>query len=369
MVISKYKCFLALVMGCACLASTPNLSADSIRSPCHHQSTVRAAIDFGSGAIKIQAAVVDIEKNCLIGEPLLERFVPLGLTEDVAAHDGYISDEMQQRAFEVLRSFKEEVAEKADLNNVEFTAVATAVFRRAKNGRDILRHFEQTLGVRFQILPQDEEGELGFLTAKALYPEISSDDLLSWDSGNGSFQIAGKENDNLEVYEGPLGHGTVRVMLSKNVRSEPILKAHESGNPISRHEALELANRIRETLPPTPEWLHRKLAAKKTVIVTFGDGESIFALVAQAVAVLDGTNKPVQKAMITLADVQRVIHTYIEAGDEAFDAAGLHRKTLTSALQLATVMEYFGIDAVQYSRSVGSTPGMLIAPQLWIEGG
>ena len=224
------------------------------------------------------------------------------------------------------------------------------------------------MGIRFQILPQEEEGELGFLTATVLYPEVSSDNLLVWDSGNGSFQITAKEKDSFHVYEGPLGHGTVRVMLSKDIRDKPILKGHESGNPLSKNEAIELADKIRKTLPPTPNWFHHKLASEDTVIATFGDGESIFALVAQAVAVLDGSSQPIQDAVISLADVQKVIDTYIEESDEIFDATGLHRKTLTSALHLATVMEYFGMDSIHYSRSIGSTPGMLIAPQLWMKG-
>jgi hypothetical protein len=62
-----------------------NLSAQDIKST---QSTVRAAIDFGSGAVKIQMAVVDTQENRIIGKPLIAKYVPLGLTEDVATHEG-----------------------------------------------------------------------------------------------------------------------------------------------------------------------------------------------------------------------------------------------------------------------------------------
>lgn len=334
------------------------------------QNAVRAAIDFGSGAVKIQMVKVDTEENRIVGESLLAKYVPLGLTEDVATHDGFISEEMKQKATNILTGFKEEALKAAalvDQTEVEFTGIATAVFRKAKNGSDLLHIFEESLGIRFQILPQDEEGKLGFLTAKALYPNTPEALLLAWDSGNGSFQMTTKEGENYQMYQGPLGHGTVRVLLSKEIRHGAILQTHESGNPVFKKEAVALIQRIKELLPSLPDWLKEKLNSDE-VIATFGDGESIFALVSQALAYLDGTKEPVQQATISFSDVQRVIDSFIEQGDEIFIAAGLHCKTLTSAVHLAAVMEHLRIQVIHYKRSIGNTPGMLIAPQLWEKG-
>ena len=344
-----------------------NLSAQDIKLT---QSTVRAAIDFGSGAVKIQMAVVDTPENHIIGKPLIAKYVPLGLTEDVATHGGRISEEMAQKALSILHGFKEEAqmaAAREGYTSMQFTGVATAVFRKAQNGSDILQIFEEQLGIRFQILPQDEEGKLGFLTAKALYPEVSETSLLAWDSGNGSFQMTIKEGNNFKVYQGPLGHGTVRVLLSKEIRNGPILQTHESGNPVLPEEAVQLIQKIKAILPSTPDWLHKQLHSEKIVIATFGDGESIFALTAQALANFNGIKAPVPQATISLSDVQKVINAYLEKDDEVFNAAGLHRKTLTSALHLSAVMQHFGIQVIHYKRSIGNTPGMLIAPQLWEE--
>jgi len=347
------------------IASKRNIRADKITKFTHQQSTVRATIDFGSGAVKIQVANVDTESNRLIGEPLVAKFTPLGLTENVAANDGYISDKMQQRALEILRGFKDEAREAAALQKVAFVGIATAVFRKAENGKELLEKFEQELGINFQILPQNEEGKLGFLTAKALYPNVLEDNLLAWDSGNGSFQMVTKGDENLENYQGPLGHGTVRVMLSRDIREMPVLQSDQSGNPVFKDEAVELVYKIRKALPIIPDWLREKLSSKQTVIATFGGGESIFALVAQAIAAFDGSKELVQKAVITQAGIVKVIEAYIEKDDQAFDANGLHRKTLSSALHLGAVMDHLEIDTIHYSRSVGSTPGMLIAPYLW----
>lgn len=329
---------------------------------------IRAAIDFGSGAVKIQMAVVDTVEKRIIGKPLFAKYVPLGLMEDVAAHDGFISEEMQQKALTILQGFEKEalaVAGDAGYQSVQFSGIATAVFRKAKNGEELLNIFKKQLGIAFQILPQDEEGKLGLMTAQALYPEVSNASLLAWDSGNGSFQMTIKEGDSYEVYQGPLGQGTVRVILSKDIRKGPVLQALESGNPVFDNEAIALTEHIIALLPPTPEWLQKKLGEDSLVIATFGDGESIFAITAQAVASLEGKTEPINEAILTLTDVQRVVDAYLEMGDEVFNTKRLHIKTVTCAIHLSAIMRHFKIDKIHYKRSIGNTPGMLISPSLW----
>lgn len=343
----------------------------AVQLPLSAQDVMRAAIDFGSGAVKIQMAVVDTQENRIVGKPFLAKYIPLALTEDVATHDGHISEDMAKKALNILRGFKEEALTIATYEghaSVYFTGVATAVFRKAQNGNELLQVFEKELGIRFQILSQGEEGELGFLTAKALHPDLLETSLLAWDSGNGSFQMTIKEDNKYMVYQGPLGHGTVRILLSKDIRNGPVLQSHESGNPVLREEATQLIQKINDLMPSIPDWLEEKLNSDKIVVTTFGDGESIFALTAQALANLNGEKRPVQQATISFSDTQRVIDTYLEQGDEVFKAAELHCKTLTSALHLSVLMQHFGIQSINYTRSIGNTPGMLLAPQLWEEG-
>lgn len=359
----QFKLFFAILLLCGFVAVHLLVYAQDVKSV---NPAMRAAIDFGSGSVKIQMAVVDAEEGHIIGKPLIAKNVPLGLIEDVATHGGCISEEMAQKALSILHGFKEEaqmVAVREGYTSMQFKGVATAVFRKAQNGSDLLHIFEEQLGIRFQILSQDEEGKLGFLTAKAIYPEVLETSLLAWDSGNGSFQMTIKEGENYQIYQGPLGHGTVRVLLSKDIRKGPILQTHESGNPVLQEEAIELIHKINSLLPSTPDWLQEKLIAERLVIATFGDGESIFALTAQALAHLDGIKEPVQEATITFSDVQKVIDAYLEQEDEVFNAAGLHCKTLTSALHLSAVMQHFGVQQIQYKRSIGNTLGMLIAHQ------
>lgn len=342
----KYMFIALFIYG---IALTNLLSAD----------TVRAAIDFGSGAVKIQVA--EVKDNRMVGESLLGKYIPISLTEDVTAHHGFISEEMIQKTLLILKDLKEEaiqVATHKGYDEIQFTGIATAVFRKAHNGYDLLQTFEEKLGIPFQILSQEEEGKLGFLTAKILYPHIPEELLLAWDSGNGSFQICAHDN---QIYNGPLGFGTLRVLLSKDIRQGPIMQSHESGNPVSQKEAALLDQRIKDLLPAIPDWLRHKLNTKK-IIATFGDSESTFAIVAQAIAHL--YNLP-EHTVLSFSDVQKVIATCIGKSDEFFIANNLHCETLTSALHLSSIMEYFDIQEIHYRWSIGNTPGMLIAPKLW----
>jgi exopolyphosphatase/pppGpp-phosphohydrolase len=332
--------FRMIMLICMTLASS--LSAD-----------IRAAIDFGSGAVKIQAAEVDADG--LVHPPLLAKFIVLNLTEDAARNNGSISLEMEQKAMKILRELKREAIEAASNRPVEFSGIATAVFRKAQNGSAILKRFETELGIPFRILDQEEEGKLGFYAAKVLFPAVPEENLLSWDSGNGSFQLTAQNEERFLVYLGPLGHGTLRVILAKDIRGGAVLQPHESGNPVSKEEATALKERLGELLPKVPDWLSLKLASNETFIATFGDGESIFSIIAEAAG----------KNVLQLSDARKVIEAYIEKNDEAFDAAGLHRKTLTSAILLEAMMEYFGIKTIHFKKSIGVTAGMLVDPVLW----
>src|SRR5690349_12612569 len=136
---------------------------------------MRAAIDLGSGAAKIQMNKVDVQDNRILGEPFIAKYTGVDLTEDVAAHNGSISAEVADNVLKILRAYKEEAISFAE--SVKFVAVATAVFRKAHNGLALLARFEHELGIHFRVLSQQEEAELGFATAQALWPDVPEESL------------------------------------------------------------------------------------------------------------------------------------------------------------------------------------------------
>lgn len=332
------------------------------------QYEVRAAIDFGSGAVKMQVSLVDIDEKRLIGTPLLTKQVSLNLTEDVAANHGSISDGLLIQSLSLLQSLKEEAA-KASLDagypSVKFSGIATAAFRKASNGQELLQKFDQQLGIHFQILSQEEEGVLGFMTAKALYPEVEDQNLLAWDNGNGSLQMTSKRDNHYNVYKAPLGHGVLRTILSQEIRHEPVFVSSQTSNPVSIEESKELDPKLRALLPETPEWLQQQFADGHGVIATFGDGNSLFAVMAQSLAIAKGIESPVSQAILTREELQAAYDKFIGSPDEVFEKEGVYKYTLTGAIYLLAIMDYFGIEKFEFRKSVGNTSGILISEQFW----
>lgn len=150
-------------------------------------------------------------------------------------------------------------------------------------------------------------------------------------------------------------------MLARDIRGGALLEPYESGNPVSFVEALDLASRITALLPPVPDWYCEMAQQGPLTIGSGGDGEGIVALVARAAAL----DPRLAEATVTLADVHAVIASWLYKTDAYFDAAGVHRKSLTAAILLATVMHHFGIQEVQFTQCLGNTVGMLIAPEFW----
>lgn len=354
-----YKLIFSMILCCAFVFVNHGLVA---------LEEVRAAIDFGSGAVKYQVGIVDTDDNKIVGEPLLIKQVSLNLTEDVAANGGSISEAMEKQGMIILSALKDEAqvaASQIGQSDVKFAGIATAVFRKAPNGPALLQRFEDELGIHFQILSQEEEGVLGYMTAKVLYPEVPEEDIIAWDNGNGSFQLTGKVGDAYTRYQGPTGYGTVRVILSKDIRNGAVLQPHESGNPVSVQECDELARRVQDLLSPTPAWIMIKLASEKTIVVTYGNSVTLFGCLAESKLVGEGIQNPSQEVTVNRADLKKMIGTYMGKPDAVFDAVGIYNRTLTAAVYALTLMEHLGIEVIHYKKTIGNTSALLIYTPLW----
>ena len=92
--------------------------------------------DIGSGATKLQVAEVEVGLGKITAELFgQERPVPFG--SDCLAHgDGLLSEEIMSQGLATLRDF---MGIANDLGCTSFSAVATEVFRKAKNGDEYLR--------------------------------------------------------------------------------------------------------------------------------------------------------------------------------------------------------------------------------------
>jgi hypothetical protein len=66
-------------------------------------------------------------------------------------------------------------------------------------------------GIRFHV--QEEEALLGFMTANAVTDDVALHEMVAWDSGGGSFQIAAEdeEDDEVRSWLQHIGSGTVCI--------------------------------------------------------------------------------------------------------------------------------------------------------------
>lgn len=168
---------------------------DDQENPGHetaYQMLTRCGLDIGSGEHKAVIATVDAETG-KIHEVLYEKAHQVLLQCDMAASGNKcLSPEIIKKSDDTLQLLKEKCIEfGVDSNNVR--GVCTAVFRRAENGPDQVRKINEVFSYggdgkmdKVFIIKPEIEAEIGLQTCKAA---SKIDDVISWDSGGGSYQI------------------------------------------------------------------------------------------------------------------------------------------------------------------------------------
>ena len=233
----------------------------------------RAAFDIGSGATKLMIADVDVETGQL-GDTVhaSERTVKYAL--DWKTH-GVLSDAVQAEGIKVLHALRTEVLASGC---TAYTAVATEVFRKAPNGAAFLQRVRAELGLEITLVSQQEEAQIGFLTAVAVGRRGRAA-TIAWDSGGGSFQFSCEATagapSGLRTYVGALGASVATAAMIEHVQKRSLAET-ASPNPVSRDEAQQLVAHCRAQLETPPPWLRG--AALATAI---SGANSIFRCVEQ----------------------------------------------------------------------------------------
>jgi exopolyphosphatase/guanosine-5'-triphosphate,3'-diphosphate pyrophosphatase len=170
------------------------------------KTVVRAAFDVGSGTTKLTVARVEVQNGPTNNASLLApsgKIVEIlgeGHIDVLFGHDfkqsaerKILSDKIFQQGLEAIRNLKAKAEKLAgsQVGELQFAGIATAVFREASNGSQFIETVKRELGIPFSVISQDEEAQIGFVTACAAVPDIAVSNVLSWDSGGASFQIAG----------------------------------------------------------------------------------------------------------------------------------------------------------------------------------
>jgi exopolyphosphatase/guanosine-5'-triphosphate,3'-diphosphate pyrophosphatase len=313
------------------------------------KTITRAAVDVGSGGLKVTVAKIDpLSQKIHKIVYSKEHSVPLKRDMQVGGNSEF-SQEIQQTALNTLANLQTELEPHKPQ---EWTGIATAASRQAKNGQKMYDKIEQELGMRISIISQQEEGRLGFLTAAAV-SEVPQDLLVSFDSGSGSFQLTTQINGELEVIEGQLGHiPSLEVLM--NLRGQT-LDFSTLPEPVTLEEASLLVQEMRGRLPELSPAFIQKLKDPNTVVVGIGNENFIFAMGSTAVG----------KKTYTKAELWSAIEKH--AGKPASEMQNFSKphESVLGMVLLYTIMDGLGIDQLTYSYANGSCEGLLIDANYW----
>ena len=189
----------------------------------------RAAFDIGSGSTKMTIAKVNRCENKIV-EILFEDQSSVAYKQSLYDNDNSFSKEVISNGLSELKELKQTAIE---LGVVEFSALATEAFRTAKNGPSTIEALEEGTDIEIRVINQELEAKYGYLGAKIKHNFKDEDNVLVWDIGGGSMQMAYVKNGEYHNYLGKLASVTFKEkVLEKYFKPNTI-----SPNPLHRANA------------------------------------------------------------------------------------------------------------------------------------
>ena len=316
----------------------------------------RAAFDIGSGSTKIQCSIVQFENGdsfATIIETLMQKEVPVSFGADfMRSNDGILSRDIMNEGLAVLRS---QMAEAQANGFAVFCAIATEVFRRAKNGSEYLDQVRH-LGIKVELVNQILEADLGFNSVVAT-GNLDPSSAMVWDSGGASFQITSVDlsTGSLRIYMGSLGTSISTAILVRDVQSRNLSEV-ESVNPVSSEDCSRFVDALVYRLDEAPCWL---LGSQKITAAT--GKNSLFKLCCDVLSV--SATSPVTS--FSLPDARNALESCLGKTDGelrhlvSFSGADGPEVIVPKLALLVAVLLKTNIQQVDTVPVVGSCPGML----------
>jgi exopolyphosphatase/guanosine-5'-triphosphate,3'-diphosphate pyrophosphatase len=313
------------------------------------KTITRAAVDVGSGSIKLTIAKVD-PQNSKIHRILYSEEHPIPFKRDIqVGGESLLSEKIQKVAFDTLSNLQKELAMHRP---TEWKGIATAASRQAKNADDMFKKIHEDLGIDISIISQNEEGRLGFGTATAV-SGVPQKQLIAVDSGSGSFQITTLINGNLEVIEGELGYIPSLEMLM-DIREEK-LDLQTPPAPVTLQEAELLVERMRDKMPLLPATFLEKSQDPSNTIVGIGNENFIFAMGATGVG----------KNTFTKEELWQAIAHYAGKPAEELQQFAKPNTAVLGMVLLYSIMDSMKLDQITSCYANGSCEGLLIDEEYW----
>jgi exopolyphosphatase/pppGpp-phosphohydrolase len=307
--------------------------------------------DVGSGSLKCLVARVD--EGGAIAE-LWGDEIEMYAKRDCETNNNRLSADFERLLSSGLVSLKERALRSGA---TRFFGIATAVFRTALNGSEVIERAGRDHAIELSVVSQVEEGLLGLLTAAAV-AGLDAKRVVSWDSGGASFQLsmlgAGGGSGDVEVFQGPWGSvNSLSELLS--LRGQRIERG-VTPNPVTRAEADLLVSRLKAKFPETGLEGIRTALRTGHSLITVGGPTSVFNMVkifCNGVAASNHTEE----------DARRALEWALGKTDEQIVQAGYPQPELLvpKLCLFIAVMESLGIPALigQYFPCVGSCQGAI----------
>lgn len=203
---------------------------------------VRLGLDIGSGSTKMMVAKVDFCKKKIM-EVLYNESRPVSYNEDLEKNaDGNLSPAIVEKG---LLALTEMTAKAKPFKPKKSYGVATSVFRKSKNGSDVIKGFAKKLKIHLEVIDQEKEALLGYLSVMSLMDEkeIGPKNMVVWDIGGGSMQMFSQdEGKKAQKYLGDLASVTFKNMVIEVLENKK-LESTTTPNPIGdkREQAIALA--------------------------------------------------------------------------------------------------------------------------------
>lgn len=313
------------------------------------KTTTRAAVDVGSGSIKLTVAKVDLQSN-KIQRILYSEEHPVPFKRDIqVGGKSLLSEKIQGVAFEKLKDLQKEMV---IYHPTEWKGIATAASRQAKNAPEMFQKINEDLGIDISIISQNEEGRLGFATA-AVVSGTPQEKLIAVDSGSGSFQVTTLVEGQLEVIEGQLGYIPSLEMLME-IRGQK-LDLQTPPATVTLREAELLVKKMRSKMPPVSDIFLQKAKDPSNRIVGIGNENFIFAMGATGVGKETFTKEELWQAIVN------------HAGKPAEELKGFSKPdtAVLGMVLLYSIMDSMGLGSLTSCYSNGSCEGLLVDQEYW----
>ena len=313
------------------------------------KTITRAAVDVGSGSIKLTIAKVDPQNN-KIHQVLYSEEHPVPFKRDIqVGGKSLLSEKVQRVAFETLSNLQKDLCV---YRAEEWKGIATAASRQAKNAPEMFQKINEDLGIDISIISQNEEGRLGFATA-AVVSGTPQEKLIAVDSGSGSFQVTTLVDGQLEVIEGQLGYIPSLEMLME-IRGQK-LDLQTPPATVTLKEAELLVKKMHSKMPSASNVFLQRAKDPSNRIVGIGNENFIFAMGATGVGKETFTKEELWQAIVD------------HAGRPAEELKGFSKPdtAVLGMVLLYSIMDSMGLDQLTSCYSNGSCEGLLVDQEYW----